>query len=254
MVNWDMLGIKLTGLASNGYEAIELASAEPPDILLTDIRMPRMTGLQLIQQLHVHGCDPVSIILSGYSDFDFAKQSIRLGVFDYLVKPCRPSEIQRAVVAARDKVRERTQPARPDESWRSGQDTAAEREPPRTLVLNLPVVAGARPPVHRTVRRVVEIIETEFSTNLTLESVAGRVYVSAAYLSALFKQETGVNFLDYLHCYRIEQAKALLIDGSMKIHAIARAVGYFDEPHFHRTFKKWTGLTPSQYQQQQGQT
>jgi len=118
----------------------------------------------------------------------------------------------------------------------------------RSLVERL----SSQKPMHKTVRQAIRIIEERYRTRLTLESVAKDVYVSPAYLSVLFKQETGTNFLDYLHQYRIARAKELLKEGVLKIYEIAEAVGYHDERHFSATFKKWTGVSPSQYQKQVG--
>ena len=102
-------------------------------------------------------------------------------------------------------------------------------------------------PLHRTVITALEIIRTKYNTNLTLDYVAKEAYVSNTYLSSLFRQELGVNFLDYLHQYRVEEAKKLLRQ-NLKMYAVAKLVGYGEERHFSATFKKWTGLTPSQYQ------
>jgi len=104
---------------------------------------------------------------------------------------------------------------------------------------------------HRTIRNAIAVIHAKYNTNLTLESVAKEVYVSTTYLSALFKQELGVNFLDYLHQYRIEHAKPLL-GQNYKLYAVARMVGYQEERYFSRTFKKWTGLTPTEFRNQFG--
>lgn len=102
-------------------------------------------------------------------------------------------------------------------------------------------------PIHRTIRHSQKIIKQRYHEHLTLETIANEVFVSSAYLSSLFKQELGINFLDYLHQYRISQAKPLLSQNYL-IYEIARKVGYKDERHFSSTFKKWIGITPTQYQ------
>ncbi|OMF36885.1 hypothetical protein BK133_08165 [Paenibacillus sp. FSL H8-0548] len=101
--------------------------------------------------------------------------------------------------------------------------------------------------LHRTVSATIELIKHRYNTNFTLELAAKETFVSNSYLSSLFKQELGVNFLDYLHQYRVERSKELLRQ-SYKIYAVSKLVGYQEERHFSSTFKKWTGLTPRQYQ------
>ncbi|GAB2567755.1 helix-turn-helix domain-containing protein [Gracilibacillus alcaliphilus] len=105
----------------------------------------------------------------------------------------------------------------------------------------------ANKPIHRTIRLVQAIIHKNYHQNLTLDRMAKEVYVSSAYLSALFKKELGINYLDYLHQYRIEQSKPLL-KKNLKIYTVAKMTGYNDEKNFSQTFKKWTGMTPSQFQ------
>lgn len=102
-------------------------------------------------------------------------------------------------------------------------------------------------PIHRTVKHSQNIINERYHEHLTLETIANEVFVSSPYLSSLFKQELGINFLDYLHQYRISQAK-LLLSQNYLIYEVARKVGYKDERHFSSTFKKWIGITPTQYQ------
>lgn len=102
-------------------------------------------------------------------------------------------------------------------------------------------------PMHKTVKYAIEYIENHYAENVSLESIASEVFLSVAYLSTLFKQEVGIGFLDYLHRYRVEKAKELLNQGHYKVQAVAEMVGYSDERRFAVTFKKWTGLTPSQY-------
>jgi len=115
------------------------------------------------------------------------------------------------------------------------------------IMQNVVAAFSKHRPLHRTVVTALDIIRHKYNTNLTLEYVAKEAFVSNTYLSSLFRQELGVNFLDYLHQYRVEEAKKLLRQ-NLKMYAVAKLVGYGEERHFSATFKKWTGLTPSQYQ------
>jgi two-component system response regulator YesN len=101
----------------------------------------------------------------------------------------------------------------------------------------------------RNIQKALEYISRHYnSAELSLSAVAKELFISNTYLSTMFKQELGINFLDYIHQYRIERAKPMLKAGQLKIQNISKEVGYFDESHFTRTFKKWTGMSPSQYQ------
>ncbi|MCD1261162.1 response regulator [Paenibacillus athensensis] len=100
----------------------------------------------------------------------------------------------------------------------------------------------------RKIQQALDYIARHYnSPGISLAGVAKELFVSSTYLSTLFKQELGINFLDYVHQYRIEKAKAMLQSGDHKIQSIAKEVGYFDEAHFTKTFKKWAGILPSQY-------
>ncbi|HZG86880.1 response regulator [Paenibacillus sp.] len=520
LIDWASIGIRIDGLAANGLEAVQLLAAQPADLLLTDIRMPVMDGLQLIEEVRRRDWPTTCILLSGYGDFEYAQKAMRLGVTDYLVKPCSPDDIRslfvrvaeslreerrrtdrlkgiesrlRAsvphaksevlrqwlrhppvvtedrrlqlkqlgmsvafeyplVIAVRidhrslDRYDERTsdvklvtfaasnimketleqtlmQPIeivleqdllvavgnglfewmeekvaagaaklkdnlqrylrlsvgigvsdpkptlnelheafreaaealefrfflgasvvyrRDAERWKAGAlpgrlrqaemlrveqaaiehlraglfaellndteawltafqgeytqsredihgqtiaflsrmlQTAAEIAPPGTdvdadparireqvhgvdtfeelngivyrYIRSVVEALQSRKPMKRKVQQALDYIAERYNeSGMSLAGAANALFVSSAYLSSLFKQELGVNFLDYVHQFRIEKAKALLQSTDLKIQAVAREVGYFDEAHFTKTFKKWTGMLPSQYKKE----
>lgn len=99
------------------------------------------------------------------------------------------------------------------------------------------------------VQFAIDYIKENYQSNINLQTIAEQVNYSPSYLSFLFKQETGKNFVDYLNHYRIEQAKKLLRDTNAKNYEIAYQVGYQDEKYFYQIFKKYTGLTASQYRE-----
>lgn len=99
------------------------------------------------------------------------------------------------------------------------------------------------------VTKATEYISKNYSQNITLESVAKEVYVTPTYLSILFKRELGINFTDYLHKFRIQKAQEFLKNKALKTYQVANLVGYQDEKYFSQIFKKYTGLSPSQYRE-----
>ena len=88
LIDWEKLGVELTGLCRNGLEAYDMIIDEDPDIVLTDIRMPGMDGLELIRKVSLMDLDTRFILLSGYGEFEYAKEAMKYGVKHYLLKPC----------------------------------------------------------------------------------------------------------------------------------------------------------------------
>lgn len=112
IINWDQYGIKLIGLCSNGIEAYDMIMDESPDLVITDIRMPGMSGLELIGRISQTDLTTQFILLSGYGEFEYAKQAMKYGVRHYLLKPCNEQQIIAAVQESIRDCYERAQFAR----------------------------------------------------------------------------------------------------------------------------------------------
>lgn len=97
----------IVGTADNGAAALEQITALRPDIVLTDIRMPDMDGLQLIAELQKNGCPSIPIIISGYQAFEYAQQALKLGASDYLLKPINPPELQACLHSCVEKLQKK---------------------------------------------------------------------------------------------------------------------------------------------------
>ncbi|MFD0696635.1 response regulator [Paenibacillus sp. GCM10027628] len=522
MIDWESEDILITGTASNGRKALEMMEADVPDIVLTDIRMPQMSGLELVEEISKRNWDLIPVLLTGYSEFEYAQQAVKLGVLDYILKPCNPKQVRDAIARAKSKlVGKRSQDRQVDRlerQWNANIQTIKEdrlmkwlrssqphnlenclaeiaeygiwleNKPTQVIVFrfdtkelktlayresDLPLIRYAasnimvesigdlftgnhelltleeqfilianvpekmthneiqasleriqrnlavflkvsvsigvgsvtslaeighsyrkanealtrrffhgtsglfmaseakepepsvedaskfqenfadferrireyiaasnfsdfvveveewlntfreqdlsiqrihlhtysfinalmkeikavngdsakasveqfeafaeqvqrqetfeelstlltvviqkfvelrhtKKPLHKTIQYVLSLIEEKYMTNLTLKAIAEEVFISQSHLSTLFRQEMGINFLDYLHQFRIDKAKHLLKNDNGKVYTIARQVGYYDEAHFVRFFKKWTGMLPSQYKKQNG--
>lgn len=93
IIDWNTLDIQLIGTAKDGIEAYNIILDEYPDIVLTDIKMPALSGIELIAKIHEINPQTQFIILSGYGEFEYAKKAMQYGVKHYLLKPCNEMQI-----------------------------------------------------------------------------------------------------------------------------------------------------------------
>lgn len=220
------LGITVIGSYSNGMDAwaqISKLEEDELDVLITDIKMPMMDGLKLVE--HLRDRSVATIVLSGFSEFEYARKALRCGVRDYLLKPVDKSSLYELLVKVRH---ERSSIEQRHETVSS---TGIED-------------SG----VHPIIEQMKSILEKEYDKPFEMERMAESVGMSANYLSRLFKQETGTTITDYLIDIRIEKAKQFLLDHpNLKNYEIAQLVGYNDSVYFNKLFKKIVGITPKEY-------
>jgi two-component system response regulator YesN len=139
MIDWPKYGIELVGTAEDGQAALELFQRERPDIILTDIRMPGMDGLQLIESVMKQEPDTVCIVFSGFNEYEYVKRAIQLGVADYLEKPITVVQIEEAIRKSVERIRRKNEllekatidlmlrGAESEQKWRECLGLAAER-------------------------------------------------------------------------------------------------------------------------------
>lgn len=219
LIDWEALGITLAGQVMNGPELFNKIQELRPEIVVTDIMMPGMTGLEIIAKTLEAGFSPYFIITSAYANFTYARTAMRLGVKDFLEKPIDREEIN-------DALRKIT-----------------------VRYSSEPVNHSAISAVCRT---VCDYIDQNFGQKVTLESAAKEVYVSPNYLSSLFKKELGIKFSDYLTDVRMKKAQDLLKGLEYSIEEISSMVGYRDQAYFCNVFQKKNGISPSEFRKRFG--
>ena len=229
LLPWEKYGCSVIAEAYNGQEGLEKIRALKPDIVFTDISMPGLSGLQMIAGLKVELPDTQICILTGYRDFEFAQQAIRLGVTRFLLKPSNMDELEEALQAMTDHLKK----IRP------------EGEKPAEDDQTLP--EDAEPAAGFIVRNALKYMEEHYSEKLTLSSVAENIYVSQWHLSKLLNREEGKNFSEILNNIRIRHAKELLKDPAYRIADISDLLGFADVAHFSRVFKKTVGISANEY-------
>lgn len=216
-------GFEVTWQCADAYTAWDVFQAEEPDLVITDIVMRGMTGLDLARKIREAGSDAPVVILSGYAEFEYARSAIQLGVCEYVVKPLNVKQFA-ALLARLKKLL--------DERAGTREGAVAAPDP----------AAG-----NLAIRRVEEYVAQHLGGDLSLATVAARVNLSTNYLSMLFKSTTSQKYSDYVLRMRMEKAKKLLAQSEFKIYEIAEICGYNSVKHFISAFKKHTGTTPTQY-------
>ena len=235
-VKWKEFGCIVAGTAYNGVEGMELIRREKPDMLISDICMPKMDGLAMIAALKSEFPDMEITILTGYRDFDYAQQSIRLGACRFLLKPSKMDELNEAIRAMLERLEEKA-PLR-EEDFSEERAESGEQEEKEELE------SAASSFI---VKNALAFIEANYAERLKLADVADNVYVSQWHLSKLLNKYTGQNFSEILNHVRMEKAKELLGNPSLRIGDIAEMVGFLDMAHFSRVFKKQAGISANEY-------
>lgn len=210
--------IWVVGTANNGITAREEIAEFKPDILFTDIRMPGMTGLELLREIPEISPATKVVMISGFAEFSYAQEAVQHHAYDYLLKPIKEEELGRILqnISAES----------------GGEQPKAEREP--------------RAP-ERMIDCVVSDIRNHYTEDIQLTTLASKYSVSIARLSTEIKKKIGMTFSDYVTQLRIQRAKELLSDESMSVGEIAEIVGYNDYFYFIKVFKRVQGISPSKY-------
>jgi len=211
-------GWSVLGAFSEADSAISFVQENPVDVVITDIHMPGMTGLDMIYKIKENCKKVYFIILSGYVKFEYAQRAIDLGVRKFLTKPTSPDEVTQAL-----------------------EQIEAE------IMQNKPSILAQKPTNNLLILRAIEYIDINYRKKFTLKDVAAKLYISPNYLSDLFKRHTGMKFSDYLLELRMEKSKEYLMDIHYKIGDISYLVGFSDPRYFSSTFHKKYKMTPLEF-------
>lgn len=206
VVRWADYNCQVVGTACDAEEGTKLIRALHPHILVTDIRMPGRDGLSMVAALRSEYPDMQVAILTGYRDFAYAQEAIRLGVTRFLLKPSKMEEIKEALMVMTQRL--------------DKQSTIQEEEEQSQTASSF------------IVNQALSFMEKNYSQKLTLQAVADCCYVSQWHLSKLLNRYAEKSFYDILNAIRIQKAKELLADPKLKIGEIGEMVGYADTAHF----------------------
>ena len=229
LIDWSALNIEILAVCKNGLEAFKVISEGEPDLVLTDIKMPGMTGIELASLFSKRAGHPIEFLfLTGYEEFDFALAAIENGVHHYLVKPIDENRLIDAMKQACKSVEQKQRELRNAHV----KETAAERI------------------YSECIRQVLHYVELNYQDpDISLKQIAENVlYMNVDYLGRQFKQEYGVRFTQYLTELRISKAMFLLQHTNHNVNEIAEEVGYSNNPkYFSSVFRKEAGMSPHEF-------
>ena len=219
LFDWQAHDCEVVGEAGDGMEALAKIDALRPDIVIMDINIPIMNGLKVIQLSRMKNPNTAFVIVSGYDDFSYCREALRLQITDYILKPVNYEEFGGCIDNLKISLFEHR--------------VSAAAEPEKQE--------------ERTITGITRYLQDHLAEEISLSVLAEQFHLNPQYISQLFKSEIGVNFLAYLTNIRMEKAKKLLLSTSLSIAEVAEQSGYGDYRVFTKVFKKSEGITPSQY-------
>lgn len=217
LFDWEAHECVVVGEAADGMEAITKIDEEQPDIVIMDINIPIINGLKVIQLSRVKYPSMAFVIVSGYDDFSYCREALRLQITDYILKSVNYEEFGSCIDRLKISLY-------------------------NNEVKEKPVVKK-----ERVITGITKYMQEHLSEDVSLHILSEEFHLNSQYISQLFKNEIGVNFLTYLTNIRMEYAKKLLLSTSLSIAEVSEQSGYGDYRVFTKVFKKSEGITPSQY-------
>ena len=222
LFDWEGHDCEVVGEAADGMEALARIDTLCPDIVIMDINIPIMNGLKVIQLSRIKHPGIAFVIVSGYDDFSYCQQALRLQITDYILKPVDYDEFGVCI----DNLKISLYEKRVSEEEKTGEKT------------------------ERVITGITRYMQEHLTEEVSLSVLAEEFHLNPQYISQLFKNEIGVGFLSYLTNIRMEKAKKLLVSTQLSMVEIAEQTGYGDYRVFTKVFKKTEGITPSQYRRE----
>lgn len=219
LLNWSELGFQLAQTFSDGGEVIDYLQRAGADVVLTDIVMPHVSGIEVARWVYEHAPQTKVVLLSGFAEFKDAQKAIEYRVSRYLLKPTDRDELAAQFRAIRQELDQRQ-----GEETRDG-----------------------------SLKQMIDrYLDRALADGASLTGAAEFVHMSPAHLSRAFKEETGENYNNYVLNRRMNAARRLLAESNLQVQEICRRVGYSDVRYFTRIFREATGVSPSRYRRGSG--
>lgn len=220
LIDWKKMDCQLVYKARNGKMLMDQIKKNPPDIIITDIKMPLVSGIEIARYVYENTLPIKVIILSAYAEFQYAQEAIKYDVCGYIIKTSviemLPEMIQKAVQKLSAPLQE------------------GERENEEYMPEDI-------------FGRLQKYISEHYMDKLTLTQISQEIHSNGSYLSRLYKLKTGQNLFDVINRMKLEKAKEYMSRGK-KIYEVAQMVGFDDVSYFSRVFRKQEGCSPREYE------
>lgn len=233
-------------LAENGREALRIYKEREIQILILDIEMPGINGIEAAEQIRSVDKECCIIFLTAYDEFSYAKKAVHVRAMEYLLKPYEEKELLQIMDEAIRVTAERIRKNMSEEEIRE-MEQAAETVERAQAEEDAEAMDNSSMRQQRVKRKILNYIQEHYRDELSMQDVARAMNYSEAYFCKLFKQCFDQNFTSYLTEYRVEQAKKMLKEPAVNIKEVGKAVGYVDANYFAKVFKRATGYSPTEY-------
>lgn len=231
-IDWLSMDCVIVAEAADGQEGLKKIIEYKPDVVITDIKMPKLDGIEMIRQAQSY-VKFKSIILTSYTEFDYAKKAIELKTYDYLVKPVDEEKITKIMKALHDEI----------DNHKEVEFVLETSKNASCMDLNYFMALDNSENCY--VSQAIQKIMENYADKISVESISGELGVSPSYLSRKFKDITDHTFLDLLNSYRVQQAIKLLNTGRYRVYEISDIAGFSDYKHFCTVFKRYTLMSPT---------
>ena len=211
------------------------------DIVISDIKMPGLSGLELAEFVQKNSLDTAVVLLTGFSEFEYAQKALRNGVLDYMLKPLRPKDILATVLKVKETLEKRRYKEKVVERYEGAANSRDYQEQ----------ISWHFRGVNEQAMEILKDVAQNFSQGVSLNSLAEKYHYSVAYLSRMIKKETGFSFSEILNSIRLAQAAELLQKDCGKISMAGEMAGFSDQKYFSQVFKKAFGVSPGEFRKQE---
>lgn len=254
-IKWSKWNCEIAGTAGNGMEGLKLVREIKPDILISDISMANMDGLTMVAAIKSEYPDVEVCLLTGFRNFEYAQEAIKLGVTRFLLKPSKIDELEEAIEAMIKNLKSRGEMGGEEtipNIWNV--EDKGEKYLYETFVKNRMISCDdGEGKIKFTdannyiVKNAIKYMFENYKQKLSLLEVAEQCYISNWHLSKLLNKYTGKGFFEIINIIRLDKAKELLRTTSYKVQEISEMVGFQDVTHFSRIFKSYVGVSPKEF-------